>query len=380
MKRFSIYILLFLFISATASAEEGNPDFKIVPTARALFDAAAYLPQDSDFRPGICIPDIRLGAKANFGKFEARADVSYRFGKLYPADIYIKWNIDENSFLKGGYFVHQFGLQSATGASDKISMEEPIAQSVFGELRLLGAMYVWRNPGFHFAGSLFVQSDAALKHSNELGRTGAGGLVRGLCHPATSKGNIFQAGISVLFQSANGTGNKDNLTWNFKSPFPTKVASVACIDAQVDRLKSVFKLSPEILWSRGRVAAEGQFYYLQANRHAGLTSFKACGGYVLSRILLGRNASYSYSPWTGYLATPSPRTWEIVGGWSCADLNDSQSEIYGGTANEFTATLNYYLNRWITWRLNYSYTDRRADHGLPSRHANIFQTRIQFIF
>lgn len=365
-----------LFISTTSA----GADFKITPTARALFDAAAYLPQDADFKPGVAVPDVRLGAKAVFGKFEARADLSYRFGKLYPADIYLQWSINENSRLKGGFFVHQFGLQSATGASDKISMEEPIAQTAFGESRLLGAMYLYRNKSIHFAGSLYAQSEAMTKHANELGRTGVGALARFAWHPFTETGNIFQIGASALIQSAAFNGDTENPVSTFKAAFPTKVSNVSCLSATVDKVRSIFKITPEVLWSRGRVAAEGQFYFLNTARRDGLRSFQGLGGYVMARVLLNRNARYTYSPWTGYLAIPAPHTWEIVAGYSGADLNDSQAGIYGGRANSATLTLNYYIHKYITWRVNYSYTDCPQAPGLPSRHANIFQTRIQFLF
>lgn len=380
LKHLIIAVMAFSPALIHAAETTGKKDFKILPTARALFDAAAYLPQNDDFKPGVCAPDVRLGAKANFGSFEARADISYKFGKLSPADIYLKWNINDNSFLQGGFFIHQFGLQSATGAAAKISMEEPIAQTAFGEGRLLGAMYVYKNKAVHFAGSLYAQTESMTKHANELGRTGVGALARFAWHPLTETGNIFQIGTSALIQTASFNGDKENPTSVFKSSFPTKVSSVSCVNAEVDHVKSIFKLSPEMLWAKGRFAAEGQFYFLNTARKEGLKSFQGMGGYVLTRVMLNPGARYSYSPWIGYLATPAPKTWEIVAGYSYAHLNDSDADIFGGNANSATFTLNYYINKWITWRFNYSYTNRADNPALPSLHANIFQTRIQFVF
>ena len=127
------YFILSILILAGASAKAGTDEktaFKITPTGRALFDAAAYLPQDDDFKPGVTVPDVRLGAKATFGDFEARADISYRFGKLYPADIYLKWAINEKSFLKGGFFVHQFGLHSANPVCSEQCMSTMTSQYI----------------------------------------------------------------------------------------------------------------------------------------------------------------------------------------------------------------------------------------------------------
>lgn len=355
-------------------------DFKIVPTARALFDAAAYAPSDSLFRPGVALPDMRLGAKANFDSFEARADLSYRFGKIYLADIYLQWNISENSFLKGGFFVHQFGIQSATGASHKISMEEPVAQTVFGEIRLLGAMYVWYNRRFHFAGSLYAQPEASVCHADQLGNTGFGAIARFLWHPFTAPGNIFQIGASGLLQTPDYSGDRRNPVEQLAASFPTRVSNVSLLRADIDSVRSVFKLTPEVLWARGRVAAEAQFYYMLTSRRNGLRSFQGYGAYVMARVLLNRGAQYSYSAAPGAFATPAPKSWELVAGYSYVDINDSRARIFGGRADSASLTLNYYLNKYITWRLNYSYTVRPSEPGLPGRHANIFQTRIQFVF
>lgn len=378
-KNLLLAILMALPFFISSAAEEGSK-VTFRPTARALFDAAAYAPSDSDFVAGVCCPDVRLGAMANFDNFEVRADISMRFGKFYPADIYLQWNINPHSFLKGGYFVHQFGLQSATGASHKIGMEEPIAQSALGELRLLGAMYVWNNAKLHFAGSLFGQSSSMTEHANTLGKSGFGAMARIAWHPMASTGNIFQVGATALMQSPNYSGDKHNPISTFGAQFPTKVSNVNCVSARVDEVKSIFKISPELLWSRGRWAAESQFYYMNVGRKLSLPSFAAKGAYVQGRVLLNRGAEYGYSAAPGYLATPRPGSWEIVAGWSWLDLDCNHAEIYGGRANSASLTLNYYLNKYITWRVNYNYTRRSSSAALAARDVNIFQTRIQFVF
>lgn len=373
-------LVLTILLAIGWGAVAGGADFKISPTARALFDMAAYAPSDSLFRPGVAIPDVRLGAKATFDSFEARADVSYRFGKLYLADIYLQWNINSNSFLKGGFFVHQFGLQFATGGSHKISMEEPIAQTVFGEIRLLGAMYVWHDPKFHFAGSLFAQPEASLLRANEMGNTGVGATARFVWHPFTAPGNIFQIGVSALGQTPNYSGDRDNPVSNYGANFPTRVNSVKLLNASVDSVSSIFKVTPELIWVKGRVGVESQFYYLRTGRRHHLPAFQGYGAYVMARVLLNRGARYSYTSSSASLATPPAKSWELVAGYSWADLNDRHAGIFGSEANCASLTLNYYLNKYITWRVNYSYANRIEEPGLPACHANIFQTRIQFVF
>ena len=66
---------------------ENKKKFSITPTGRALFDIAFYLPKTAEFKHGVAMPEARLGAKTEFGDFATRTDLSYRFGKIYAADI-----------------------------------------------------------------------------------------------------------------------------------------------------------------------------------------------------------------------------------------------------------------------------------------------------
>lgn len=369
-----------LLLTAVITAYSHAADFKIRPTGRALFDAAAYASPDTNFVAGVGAPDIRLGALMNFDKFEARVDIGYIGYRFIPTDIYLKYKFDDHHQLEVGYFVHQFGLQFATGASSKIGMEEPIAQSAFGEPRMPGIMYEYTDKNFLVAPSIFAQSSAVFAYSDVLGRTGVGAMARFVWHPRTADGDIFQLGVTPLMQTAEFAGDAKNGYAAFKSRYPTKVANVNCLNASIDSVRSIFKITPEILWSHGRWAAEGQFYFLNVDRKGTLPSFHGMGGYVQTRTLLNRNARYSYSPLIGYLATPGAGSWEIVCGYSYVDLSDIAAGIHGGRANSASFTLNYYIHKYVTARLNYNYTRRSAEGAIPSQHVNIFQTRIQFMF
>ncbi|MDE7180740.1 MAG: hypothetical protein K2N88_06040 [Muribaculaceae bacterium] len=378
MKHFLSIILIMTALVTAGRASAA--DFKVTPLGRALFDAAVYAPSDSAFRPGVAIPDVRLGAKISYGDLDGRVEFSYRFGKLYLADMCLQWNINKNSFLKGGFFIHEFGLQCATGAAHKISMEEPIAQTAFGELRLLGAMYVWENAKFHFAGSLFAQPEASVLHANQLGNTGFGAATRFAWHPVTRPGRIFQIGLSALGQSPDYAGNRKNPVTDFAARYPTRVSDVSLARTSIDSTASIFKFSPELLLAHGRFAAEAQFYYAVVGRRHNLPTFHGTGGYVMGRVLLNRGAKYSYSPSMASLANPPAKSWELVAGYSFVDLNSDHARIFGGFANSANLTLSYYINKYFTWRFNYTYANRRGTHGLEASHANIFQTRIQFVF
>lgn len=138
----------------TTLADDNNdkPKFSVKPTGRILMDGAAYMggnggitdEQDTKFVDGVAIPDLRIGAKASYGKWKAKVDVGFGYGKVGLKDTYIEYDINENNLIRGGYFVPQWGLNSETSSSMKPSYEEPTSNEFFyANPRLLALMWVF---------------------------------------------------------------------------------------------------------------------------------------------------------------------------------------------------------------------------------------------
>lgn len=385
MKRTFFVILLVLGCIISVRADDSivkkTPKFSVAPTGRLLIDGALYLPSSSDFRAGVSIPEVRLGAYAKFDDFDAKVEWGYSFNKFAPRDIYISWYINEHSYLRAGYFIHQYGLQSATGSSHKIGMEEPIPQTVFGNPRLLGAMYLFHNRPIFAAVSLFAQNGSMLNTANSLGRTGVGVLGRFVYHPFAETGKIVAVGVSPQWQSPAFAGKPEEPFASFKSNFPTKTSSVQAVGVTVDSVRSVIKFTPEITLAYDRWALESQFYYAHTFRKYNLPAWSGTGVYVQARVILNRGMQYEYNGAAGCIALPKPKTWEIVVGYNYTNTNSPHSGICGGRANNLNVTLNYQINKWLTWRFNYSWT-RVADGSplLVHPYVNILQTRFQAIF
>ena len=72
----------------------------------------------------------------------------------------------------------------------------------------------------------------------------------------------------------------------------------------------------------------------------------------------------------------------MIVGYNYTDASCSKAEIYGGRTNDYSVTLNYYINKYMLARLRYSYTDVRNSSKLDYHkcHVNTIQARVQFIF
>ncbi len=379
---------LSLAFGAFSAEAQDEPKFSVKPTGRVLMDGAVYMPDGKGFDDGVALPDIRLGAKASYGKWAAKIDIGFGFGKLSFKDVFMQYNFNQYNFLRLGYFVHQFGLNAATSSSMKPAMEAPITDTFFNATgRNLGVMYVYDKDKFFLGVSGIVGGTSMTSPSNEQGKVSIGALNRFVYRPFHGDGLITQVGISLWYQSAfhKRIENEDGDMvvspgfFDYSAGFPTRVCKVSMLGADVDHAKGVFKLSPEIVVAKDRVALEGQYYYMNIGRSTGYSNYRAQGVYGLLRGLLIGDG-YGYSHGDAGLATPAPGSLEMILGYNYTDANCGKAGIYGGRSNDYSVTLNYYFNKYVLARLRYSYTDVHDSAVMHNRHVNTIQARIQFLF
>ena len=371
-------------LSQTAEAPQPEKTkFEIHPTGRILLDGGGFIsPQHEQFKSGFAIPDARLGVKMKYGKWDAKIDVGFAYGKVGLKDLYIGYTFNPEHNIKIGSFIHQFGLQSATSSSMKPTMEEPVSNAVFNDSRQLGVQYEYSGQKFLATASLHLEpaSTTYILAPEQFTKEGYGVRSRLVYRPWHEPGKMLQVGISGAFatpqrNASDGVDTHDLFT--FKSNFPTRVTQVTAIDAEVDHARNLFKFSPEIMASYDRFAIETQYYWVGVNRTDGLKRFAGQGAYVTLRgLILGD--TYSYDMMGGGIATPAPKNLELVLDYNYTSLTDRGAGIYGGRLNDFSATLNYYINKYMIARLHYSYT--HTWDGPTHMSLNAIMARLQIIF
>lgn len=375
---------LMIGAQATFAQDSSEPKFKINPTGRILLDGALYAtPQKDQFKDGVAIPDVRVGVKMTYGKWKAKIDVGYAYGKVGLKDLYMEYDFNENNLLRAGSFIHQYGLQSATSSSMKVTMEEPVSNAVFNDSRQIGLMYLHSADKFLGTASVHAEPSATtvVLKPTQFTQEGYGIRSRLVARPIHSDGKTVQVGISGAFGTPQRSGDPDtHNTFQFKSNFPTRVAQITAVDATVDHAMNLWKFTPELLLSYGPVALESQYYYQRVNRRENLHAFTGQGAYATLRGLICGDKHYGYSMLDGGLATPGKGTLECVVSYNYTSLTDAAANIYGGRLNDVSVTFNYYINKYMLARLHYSYTHTWDRAGAPSMSVNGFMARLQVIF
>ena len=370
---------LVMGFAAAANAQENK--LVVKPSGRILMDAAflnsSNKAVDEQCVDGVNVPDIRIGMKVSYGKWEGKADIGYARGSVSPKDIFIQYNFNKQNFLRGGYFVHQFGYQSATSSSFKVSMEEPETHSAFGVGgRLVGLMYEHSDDKFMGTGSVYTAAQSFKKQTNHTGYQGSGFLTRLVYHPLIEKGNLFHVGIGLNYELA--AENRSNM--EFKAPYPVRVAGINAIGAKITDAKNDFKFSGELMAAKGHVGIEGQYIFMNVDRKGDAKSYNAWGAYGNLRFLL--NNEYEYVKNDAGIATPAPKSWELVAAYNYTDMNDAKAGFHGGKLSDWALTMNYYINKYMIWRVS-GHIVRAGESDYSGFNKNTFrviETRLQFKF
>lgn len=370
---------LVMGFAAAANAQENK--LVVKPSGRILMDAAflnsSNKAVDEQCVDGVNVPDIRIGMKVSYGKWEGKADIGYARGSVSPKDIFIQYNFNKQNFLRGGYFVHQFGYQSATSSSFKVSMEEPETHSAFGVGgRLVGLMYEHSDDKFMGTGSVYTDAQSFKKQTNQTGYQGTGFLTRLVYHPLIEKGNLFHVGIGLNYELA--AENRSNM--EFKAPYPVRVAGINAIGAKITDAKNDFKFSGELMAAKGHVGIEGQYIFMNVDRKGDAKSYNAWGAYGNLRFLI--NNEYEYVKNDAGIATPAPKSWELVAAYNYTDMNDAKAGFHGGKLSDWALTMNYYINKYMIWRVS-GHIVRAGESDYSGFNKNTFrviETRLQFKF
>lgn len=362
-------IAAILLIPAFATAGAG--DFHIAPAGRVLLDAGGtFSPEHTLEKAGATIPDVSLGAVMDIGKWDIRVDVGFNDLQLGLRDVFFRYTFDNRMQLKVGHFHQPYGLQSATSNTFKYTAEQPLTNRVLNEDRQLGAAFQYADSMFFAALSLHADTKSALgrlAYDNGRIAEGYGVQTRLVAHPVCSPGRLVQLGVSggVSFPQRRLIEGGSDRVFTYQANLPTRLFNRKALSAEVEYARDSWQFTPELLLAYGPVALESQYYFRQVNRdkHDGREQFtgysnghpfRSYGVYAIARgMLLG--GDYAYSTATASLANPK-KGLELVGMYNYTCLSDRRADILGGRANGFSATANWYINRFMILRVHYSHT------------------------
>lgn len=259
-------------------------------------------------------------------------------------------------------------------------MEEPASNQAFNNSRMIGLMYQHTRSKFLGTLSFFTESDAMKMTSDKLGNQGVGMMTRLVYKPFCEPGKIFHVGLSGAFETPRYSSDKElsHHSYTLSTTFPTRIAKVVAQEAVIDDAKMLYKFTPELTAAIGRVGLETQYFYVNVNRKD-KPCYKASGAYGTIRALV-KGKNYKYANLDGGIATPDPGSMEVVLSYNYTEMSDHKAEVLGGRLNDWSATFNYYINKYMIWRVRGSYTTTTDRINTPNTKLGLIETRLQIKF
>ncbi len=244
--------------------------------------------------------------------------------------------------------------------------------------RRLGVAYTYNATHYYACGGLFTDNDIS-----NLKNTSQGYAVDGrfVYRPVNEAGKLLHLGIAAIYRTPDGALPDDDN----KNTFVYKSAGVSTIDnrnliyAEVDNARHQVKLGTELLIYYGKFSFQSEYIRTQVKRRNALADYTGQGGYAQCSWLLIEN-TYDYDAAPACPSRPIGRALELCGRFNIVDMNDRTAEVLGGAQKDLSLGLNYYINKHIGIKVNYSYViPGKHIRKISDKNFSILQARFQFI-
>lgn len=395
MKKIKVCISLLLTIMGLTSLSAQNievkvgdaPDEKVKVTmgGRFYIDEAVYFDDVTPVGNGVSIPDLRLSMKADYKKWDFKIDMGFNDKKVSPKDIHARYNFNYHSWLRIGHMGPQFGNEGWETSAWIRFVAPAMSDQVFTLPRMIGAAYMNWNEKLYNCIGLFADPDA-ISNSKE-GNQGFLVINKFNYTPLNDKaGTAFHVGATGYFRTGNRDGfdtdKKTKYTLSMSSNLNTKVSKLKAIGIDLDNVDYQATYVLEALFSREKGFIQGEYYHTNVKRKHGLDSYQANGFYVMGGFLLFGEKSYEYNMSERKLGHAKNNTLELLGRYNYTDLNDGT--LNGGRSSDISIGLNYYLNKYIAFKLDYSYMALGKHNKLSptgeKENVQALQGRLMVIF
>lgn len=374
-----LFFFHFLFLNVSwgqGFVESAKDNFKWRLIGRAMFDAGVFYSDSTKLGNGVAISDLRIGAQMFFlENWEGRVEIGYSESKVSLKDIYIAYNTGAHT-VKVGHYFEPFGVENRVGTTDYRFMTMSETDKAFGDRRKLGISYIYDKKYFTTSAGLFSDSDVDnTKNLNE-GYALAGKFAG---RPVYDDEKVIHLGISARFSNHDKDENKSTV---YKAGASTNVLSKDAgqfIRAEVTDMINQWRWGGDVIMYYKGWYLQSECLALRVNRF-GAPNYTGKGAYVQLGCLLWGNKQYKYNRQQGWVDNPDPKNLELLVRYNVTDMNDRDADIMGGKVQDVSLGVNYFFNKFIAARLNYTHamTDRYAINGKES--IDYIQARIQLKF
>ncbi len=366
--------------------ENQRRNFRFWFDIRVQADGAVFFGEEDWMDPignNVSIRRARIGIKSQLNEHWAgEIDTDFTNGNFEIKDALLRYSNGDFG-VRAGNFKEDFSMEQTTTSRYLSMMERPMAVQTFAPSRHIGVDLRVRHDWFYASAGVFFQAlegaematyieDAEKDFGHDQGMSYTGKIVFNPLWDAPDYGVHIGGGISYRTPKTDADPD-DYGGFRYSSRNSTSINRRKYLDT--DRHPGV--TDHELLWN---VELAGHYKgfrlqgeYISMNNilkkdltgfYQGIKDYRFGGWYAMASCLLF-GGEHRYNLAESEFTQPSRgRSWgdiELVARYDYLDLNDRN--IYGGSGENYTFGINYYVNSNVKFVLNYQYSknDRYAN-------------------
>jgi phosphate-selective porin OprO and OprP len=331
-------VSFFLIPLSTASQ-----DFRL--RGRVHMDAFYGINQAEEFSNGFNNRRTRLGAGGSInGNWYGLIDIDFAEGSISPADFMFGRRFANGGSLIFGNFKVPIGLEELYSSNSLLLVERASPSNVLTESRRLGVGYDHYGNNLGFMAMIFGR---ALGEKNAIvDNSPVGACLRGVVYPELAAGQ-FHIGSSIVYQDRN---SNNLIRYRDRPEARDGKGGLILVDAEIDGVRAVLKNSLEMLYIKGPVLVQGEyfraFHSIMDADDIALNGFYVQGSFMIT----GESRPYSRGIPGGISPEADSGAWEVAGRFSYIDLN--HQGVAGGLQQNISLGINYYASSRIRFMAN----------------------------
>lgn len=420
----------------TLKIDNKENDVHFTVGARMKADYAWYHDDYTPMHSGAAITDARIRTSMSYKDWYFYADFGFGGGKFKQKNIFLQYTVEDKNenkhAFKVGYYNDAAGSMARLTSSGSYHFISRAGSSyALGEGRELGVTYKFTNK--HFTAYQGVFSEDAYNRV-EAGYNGFALSGRYIYRPIADDQQTLHIGANVRFAHLGGGEEYNNTlkkTLTLEQTMETEVDDNSnFVHADLEWANNTFDAGAEALYHNQKVFARGEYFYKHVTKKRDsktlfdasnnnvdtwgtldawvaanpLASNNFHGGYVeAGYMIFGKPYTYNYTE--GVLNGLNGRALEVVARFNYTGLNDiNKGEYYsagrnqyypngymedwpykstsvgGGAVRSWTAGVNYNVNKYVLFLVNYTYSRLSKDFYPHDKNFHEVQARVQFTF
>lgn len=367
MKRIKLFLI---FICTTLSIKAGE-DIKL--SGRIILDGGAFCNAPSNFKNSASITDVRLAAKGSFlPDWYAKIDVGFAKNKAALKDAFIQYRTN-NHIFRGGYMLGYLGMDNSASTTDYLFHTGANMDETFYFARRTGLSYTYSGHTFYSSIGAFMGDGLDFSNDEQPGYSLTGRMVY---HCVNSQRSLH-LGTGALFNRPNLNIKTDKRAITFESKGVTYLNSPQLLGTTIEGVKSQVHLNLEGLYYDSRYFLQSEYQLVKVAQDINGT-FSAQGGYIEGGVLL-MGKHYGYDNTDALMVTPQDdKSLLLVVRSNITQLNNHS--IRGGMQKDVSIGVNYYINRNVSLKLNYSHLWLDENSRIGENDFSMIQSRLQVKF